>query len=1072
MPSSLGPVLARPAPRRAEARELDAGQARVVAHRGSPMLVLAGPGTGKTTTLVEHVASRVAAGSPLERILVLTFSRRAAVDLRRSIAERVGHSATAPAAMTIHSFCHAAVRRFADADAGADSAAPLLRLLTAPEQEFRLREVLSGSEADRWPATLEAALPTRGFTAELRQVLVRARQLGMDPEDLTELGREVDRPEWAAAGEFFEEYLELLDFENALDYGELVHRTRLLLASPEQGPQLRAQHDAVVVDEFQDLDPAQVALVRLLVGRGGELVAFADPDESIYRFRGADPRLLGRFAEMFAGPRGAKVVVLPRAHRHGRAIAESLGRIASRLPVPAGLAEHVGALRGAEAVGPEGTVEAFTCESPGAEAQHIAHLLRQAHLVDGVPWDRMAVLVRRGRRMIPALSRALVAAGVPVEVAGDEIPLSAELAVRPLLQAIDVVAQGGRPDPEQAVRLLVSPLGGLDSMGIRRLGRALRQREREELAGAALPQRSGELIAAALADLELLDAIAEGPAADEVVAARALGTLLADVTARAQGGAGPHELLWTLWQATPWPTRLQAAAARGGESGHQADRDLDAVCALFDVAARKETTGNRGLADLVAEVAAQQIPADTNREADTRRKAVRLLTAHRAKGLEWDVVVVAGVQEGTWPDLRRHDGLLEAQRLEPGTIAEPEPASVALAEERRLFLVACSRARRRLVVTAVEGTEGEGDQPSRFLTDLGVGVRAVTGRPRRPMTLSGLVAELRRVAVDPESTPALRDVAAERLAVLASATDDEGRALAPQADPARWWGLREVTTADEPLVAPGEPVVLTGSALASLLTCPRQWYLERQVHAEQASSGASSLGSVVHALAQHATEQDWDVADMVEQLDGVWEQLPFDAAWLSASERAAAEAALERYVAWEQNNPRRLLGAEVKFDVEVDVGTDRVRLKGSVDRLEQDSQGRLVIVDLKTGKRVPTVAQVEGMEQLGLYQLAAELGAFDDVAGAGRRAGGAEVVYLREQQGSSPWPKVMAQPSIVESPHLDAEAETGPTWVHDRLARAAAIVRAGEFPATRCEGCKRCPFATSCPAVAAGRQVL
>ena len=126
------------------------------------------------------------------------------------------------------------------------------------------------------------------------------------------------------------------------------------------------------------------------------------------------------------------------------------------------------------------------------------------------------------------------------------------------------------------------------------------------------------------------------------------------------------------------------------------------------------------------------------REAELRGAAVRVLTAHRAKGLEWDLVVVAGVQEGAWPDVRRRGSLLEPDRLSPPGVSELPPTATRIAEERRLFYVACTRARRRLVVTAVAGTEGEGDEPSRFLTELGVPVRirtrpaAATADLRRP----------------------------------------------------------------------------------------------------------------------------------------------------------------------------------------------------------------------------------------------------------------------------------------------------------------------------------------------------
>ena len=129
-------VPARPAP--VVVPQLDDDQRRVVAHRSGPLLVLAGPGTGKTTTLVEAVAARVALGTPLDRVLVLTFSRKAAAELRRRITARVGATVAAPAAWTFHAFCYALVRAWSDTD----SCGSPPRLLSGPEQDVAIRELL------------------------------------------------------------------------------------------------------------------------------------------------------------------------------------------------------------------------------------------------------------------------------------------------------------------------------------------------------------------------------------------------------------------------------------------------------------------------------------------------------------------------------------------------------------------------------------------------------------------------------------------------------------------------------------------------------------------------------------------------------------------------------------------------------------------------------------------------------------------------------------------------------------------------------------------------------------------
>jgi superfamily I DNA/RNA helicase/RecB family exonuclease len=1067
---------------------LDAAQQAVVEHPGGPLLVLAGPGTGKTTTLVESVVDRIERrGVTPDRILVLTFSRKAAADLRARISRRLGRTTVTPLAMTFHAFGYALVRRFADQiGPHPDPFAGPVRLLTGPEQEFRVRETLQGSiETGRahWPDALARAFPTRAFAGEIRAVLARARQLGMDPADVVAAGEAAGRPEWVGAGEFFEEYLDVLDAEGVLDYAELVHRCRILLAEPGIVTRLRAELDWVFVDEYQDTDPAQVRLLQAIAGGGRDVVVVGDPDQSIYAFRGAEARGLLDFPDRFRTADGSPAPVLPLAttRRFGVALLAASRNVARRLGVPRALPTGAFAAFREPQPAPgvaRGAVEVFTCSSPGAEAEHIAETLRSAHLRDGLGWDEMAVLVRAGRSMIPGLTRALAAAGVPVEVAGDEIPLAANPATRPLLLALQVAARGCAVTPDEAQVLLSSPLAGMDSMAVRRLGRALREAERAELAGNALPRHSAELTSLALRHPDRLDECSGA----EVDAARRLADLLWRCYRGISAGQTPEESLWMLWSGTDWPERLRRDAARAGEAGRRADRDLDAICALFDVAARsEEISGPRGLTGFLAEIESQQIPADPMRESDLRGAAVRLLTAHRAKGLEWDLVVVAGVQEGTWPDVRRRGSLLEADRLGRQAVNEAAPTASRIAEERRLFYVACTRARFRLVVTAVAGTEGEGDQPSRFLAELGVPIQVRSGRPRRPLSLAALVGELRGVSVDPEASPALREQAASRLARLSDA-DIDGHHLAPGANPAHWWGLQALSSSSRPVVQPDEPVRMSGSQLAGVLACPRHWFLSRQARAESVRSAAASFGSVIHVLTDHGARTGADLTELTDHLDAVWRQLDFDANWLSAVERVEAESALERFVTWQEARPAtELLGTEVEFSCSVDVGTERIQLSGSADRVERDGDGRIRIVDFKTGKTPPASVDVALHDQLGVYQLAVQQGAFADLAGVEARPGGAELVYLRLSDGPGSYPRVFAQASLDEMPFplgapepaSDPQATAPPaTWVHQRLGEAADIIRSERHEARVGPGCRYCPFTGSCPAQPSGRQVV
>ncbi|WP_261719415.1 ATP-dependent DNA helicase [Streptomyces sp. FZ201] len=1082
--------LVRTPPARVDPPLLDAAQRSVVEHETGPLLVLAGPGTGKTTTLVESVARRIAGGTDPARILVLTFSRKAAVELRDRMALRTG-AARAPQATTFHSFCYALVRAHQDSDLFVEP----LRLLSGPEQDVAVRELLAG-QPDlerlglahvRWPDELRACLTTRGFADEVRAVLARSRELGLGPDALDAFAHRIGRPDWRAAAAFLAEYLDVLDLQGVLDYAELVHRAVLLARRPEVGHRLAGQYDAVFVDEYQDTDPAQVRLLHALAGGGRTLVAFGDPDQSIYAFRGADVNGILDFPRAFprVDGRPAPVAVLRTSRRSGAALLAATRLLTQRMPLTRLPADKVRAHRELAPVRDGGRVEVYTYPTPGTELDNIADILRRAHLEDGVPWSEMAVLVRAGSRTIPAVRRALTAAGVPLDIDGDDLALRHEPAVAPLLTALRAVAEAeaGRSertpaeeddapdtspcwlDTETALTLLTSPLAGMDAADLRRLGRALRDEERA--AGVALPPPSDELLARALAEPERL------VAHDPVYArgAQRLGALLRKARETLAGGGTAEEALWVLWEGTPWPGRLERAARRGGAAGRNADRDLDAVCALFATAARsEERTGGRGALNFLAQTEAEDIAADTLTRRALRPDAVRLMTAHRSKGLEWRLVVVAGVQEGLWPDLRRRGSLLEADRIGRDGLAEPLTPGALLAEERRLFYVAATRARERLVVTAVKAPADDGDQPSRFLTELGAEPKDVTGRPRRPLSVAALVAELRATTVDPRVSDTLREAAARRLARLAALTDEDGRPLVPSAHPYRWWGMFDPTESRVPLRDRDQPVVLSGSALDQLAnTCALQWFLGREVKADAPATVAQGFGNVVHVLADEVASGHTpaDLAVLMERLDSVWNALAFDAPWKSEQEKEHARVALERFLKWHvtDRTGRTPVASEHDFDVTLEAGDYEVRIRGQMDRVETDGEGRAYVVDFKTGKQAPSSAEVARHPQLAVYQLAVREGAVDDVFDGHRpEPGGAELVHLRQgaakRDGGETLPKVQAQEPL--------EGE----WVGELLATAAGKVLDERFSPKTGQHCGHCAFRASCSARPEGRHVV
>ncbi len=1053
---------------------LDEHQQRVVDHPGGPLLVLAGPGTGKTTTLVEAIVDRIETrGARTDEVLALTFSRKAAEQLRDRVTARLGRTMSTTLSSTFHSFAYALIRRYSPAEL---YEAPL-RLLSAPEQDVVLRELLTDHpESVTWPDSLSRALGTRGFAREVHTVMSRAREKGLDGDDLRLLGEAEGLPEFVAAGLFLDQYLTNLDNQGATDYADLIRRATI--EAEAHRDELRAQLRHVFVDEYQDTDPGQVALLRALAGDGRDLTVVGDPHQSIYGFRGAEVRGILDFPTEFPRADGtpADVVALRTTRRFGPRVLVASQRLAHRLALPGSipLEAREAFLHPQAVAGPlgEGRVVVRTFDTERAEAEHLADLLRRAHLEDGIAWDDMAVLVRSGRTSIPPLRRALGAAGVPIEVASDEVPLVRDPAVLPLIDGLRAVVNLDNSDvehldfidPARAEALLLGPLGGLDAGDVRRLGRLLRAREKEQSkAEERAPRTSRELVRGAVVEPGILDGL-EGA---EVGRARALAQLLLDARDDLAAGASAEELLWTLWSRTGWPARLRRSVDLGGGAARRAHRDLDSVCALFEVAARAEEQRDHvGVRAFLATLVQQQIPADTLADRGARGAAVRLLTAHRSKGLEWRLVVVAHVQQEGWPDLRRRSTLLQADRIGEDGIVPPVSTRELLMEERRLFYVACTRARQRLVVTAVAAAEDDGEQPSRFLDELGVSVEKVVGRPVRPLSIAGLVSELRRTLADPATPEPLQDAAARRLARLAGESIGH-RSLVPSADPSTWWGTRAASRSVQPVRDPDQPVPVSASVLESLLVCPTQWFLEREAGGVARAHQSANLGELLHALAQRVAtgEVEPAVDVLMEHVDAVWDRLDFRTPWSKLREHERVRAALGRFLQWHLANPRRLLDTESRFAtvVELDNG-EQVQLTGYADRLELDADGDVVVVDLKTGRGKPTNKAVESHVQLGLYQYAVDHGAVDELTagadGAPARAGGAELVQLGILDGG---PDAVVQ---TQAP----QPEDGPDreLLRERLGHTASLLRAEEFPAIAGQHCRDCSFVPICPIKGAG----
>jgi len=277
------------------------------------------------------------------------------------------------------------------------------------------------------------------------------------------------------------------------------------------------------------------------------------------------------------------------------------------------------------------------------------------------------------------------------------------------------------------------------------------------------------------------------------------------------------------------------------------------------------------------------------------------------------------------------------------------------------------------------------------------------------------------------------------------------------ASPDRWWGLAALSD-DAPLVGPGETVRVSPSKVEAFDTCSLRWFLESGVGVAGTTGPAQVIGSLVHALAELASGPDaLDEAALTARLDDVLPELDLGAPWAARRRREEAVDQLRKFLRWQQEVGRELVGTELQ--VSVPLG-ERAVLAGRVDRLERDAQGRAVVVDLKTGSSKPSRAELQRHPQLGVYQLAVALGAFAQSHGL-REPGGASLLQLKKGREAD------------EQRQQALPDDDDPGWAAALVAQVVEGMSGAAFPATVNEHCARgCSVRASCPAWPDGQGVV
>jgi len=977
--------------------------------------------------------------------LAVAATRRGADELGDAISSVAAKATGAPAARTAASAAIAILAAEARA-----LGKPRPTLMSGAEQDTFLKDLLEGHRlgTSRGPDWADLVPPEAtgipAFREELRNLLMRAAEAGLGPEQLAQLGRDHRVPAWVAAGQVYAEYLDVAALkESPADQGTRFDPARVVA---EAAAALRAwpsdewgeppSWDLIIVDDYQEATRAAAELWRECAARGARLVLIGNPDESVQAFRGALPSGL-HTATLEGEGLGAPLMTLGPSHRAGPTLTRVMRTVTGQIPTPAlGRARPdqggAPALRADDQAEP---VMLITAPHRFAEARAIAAYLRAAHRGErreAVPWQSMAVIAR-SRASLQQLRSDLLALEIPCESLGEGVALHLQPAVAPVIALLRAAAVGSVSE-EEALAIMSSRVVGLDAVGLRRLRRALVREDRD--AGRA--RASGQLLMDALGSPSGFASLDVPEAAHADRAAAALSATSRAISA----GDTPAQVVWAAWASLGVADRWKAAALAGSA---QDDADLDAMIALLREAQQfSERRPGASVGQFLDYVESQEFAPDSLAAQAVGPDVVAFATASSAAGREWDVVAIAGLEEGTWPRLRLRDTVLGAHRLAElvagrggdGAGAAVDPAAAraeVLADETRALAVAVSRARCSLLVTHV--ADGE-LRPSRFVGWIAAAADAPvqsTGTVRSLSDLRALVARLRHEAGS--ARPDMREGYVRLLAALA-------RAGVAGADPKTWHGARPAST-EAPFWDAADVIPVSPSKVDAVESCVLKWALQHAGGSREATS-KQTLGTMIHEIA--AEHPDGTHEELAAALEERWDVSADPHAWVAKSERAKADAMVRRLGSYLAE--RR--GSEVLVEQPFSVEIGRARLAGQADRLEVED-GVARIVDLKTGGPI-SQADADAHGQLAMYQLAADLGGFAGVS----RASGASLVFVGgDAKGAAVRPQA----------HVDAEVAV------ERLARVVDAMAAPDFEAVIQATCTYCPVKRSCPLQPEGARV-
>ena len=647
-------------------------------------------------------------------------------------------------------------------------------------------------------------------------------------------------------------------------------------------------------------------------------------------------------------------------------------------------------------------VEARLFAHPGEEMEAVAHELLRARVEDDLPWESQVVILRRYGEYLTGLRHALARHGIPFVVVAEEAAVATEPANRPV---IDLLRYAFRPESREELleSVLASPIGGLDPHALRRLRREARKRD--------------------ITLLELVDRGSDPLPTDLNAAVDGFRGVLRQLTG-SLSGRGPDAIFFWVWSELPWFRELV-----GSGDGR---RDLDALSALGNVLSRfVERRPGSTVHDYLDTLDAAEFGPDPWVLPEERHPhAVRVISAHRAQGVEFDLALVPGCLEGEFPSLGHRFPLIDLDR-----VVAPMPPSQRLqerlAEERALFRLAVSRAPRTVLFASESASARNPRTPSRFPARLGVAWSPGERVALASTSLRAMETMLRRRLSD-SSAPA-----SERLAALSALPMIE-------ADPSSWWGRRDWTDPGLPLF---EGDIRTSySRLSVLQNCPLEYLYQVELGLDPEETHQMWLGSVVHAVIDRVQRGEIERTEeaVVAELDAHWKRGIFPNRAIEHRRRLDAESMLRRWLDHEHAQPVR---SEVRFTFPIKQG----ELRGRIDAVFPMANGHLRVVDYKTGRYPISKEEAKEDLQLAAYYLAVKRD--EDLSQLGE-PGMLQLAYLGKESREEGFARRGVSPSTIDN--YDE-------WAERTLEDLAERVRTEEFAPNPEADCQWCSFKTICP---------